>query len=72
MNANGLKWVKIGRDDYATACGRFHVARLEACDNKYANRDEWILSVKQGEGREAVDVFPLLREAKQAAEDFPK
>jgi hypothetical protein len=35
---NTLKWNKIGRDDYRSACGRFHICRLEAADNKYANK----------------------------------
>jgi hypothetical protein len=60
---NTLKWNKIGRDDYRSACGRFHICRLEAADNKYANRDEWTLI----DGGEAVDVYSLLRNAKAAA-----
>lgn len=65
-NSTGIKWVKIGRDDYRSSCGRWHIVRLEAADNRYNAKDEWILA----DGREAVDVFPRLRDAKAEAEEL--
>lgn len=62
-----MKWNKLSRDDYKSECGRFKIVRMDACDNKYNNRDEWILAVRQNDQWEAVDVFPLLRDAKNAA-----
>ena len=69
-DAPALVWEKIGRDDYATVCGRFHVARLEAADNKYTGRDEWILSERRGDTREGVDVYATLAQAKEVAAEI--
>lgn len=62
----GIKWVKLGRDDYKSSCGRWKIVRLEADMNRYNAKDEWILA----DGNDAVDVFPLLREAKAEAEEL--
>lgn len=69
-DAPAVVWVKLGFDDYESACGRFQIARLEACDNKYTRRDEWILSEKIGEVREGVDVYSTLAAAKEAAAEI--
>lgn len=64
--STGIKWVKIGRDDYKSACGRWHIVRLEADLNSYRKADEWILA----DGTDAVDVFPRLKDAKAEAEEL--
>jgi len=61
-----MKWHKLSRDYYQSSDKRFIISRLEKCDNKYANRDEWTLI----ENNEGVDVFPLLRDAKAFAEQL--
>lgn len=63
-----MRWVKIGRDDYRSECGRWHITRLPADMNRYNAHDEWILA----DGSDGVDVYSRLRDAKTAAEEFAK
>lgn len=63
-----MKWVKLGRDDYRSVCGRWRIVRLPASENRYNAHDEWILA----DGNDGVDVYSRLKDAKAAAEEFAR
>lgn len=63
-----MRWIKLGRDDYRSSCGRWHITRLPAAQNRYNAHDEWILA----DGSDGVDVYSRLRDAKAAAEEFAR
>ena len=59
-----IKWKRHG-NDYRSSDGRWTILRLRAADNVYSDRDEWTL-VDLVED-EPVDVYRLLRDAKERA-----
>lgn len=68
-DSKAIIWKRTPSGDYTSACGTFVINKLEAWENEYANRDEWILGFYEFEySMIAVDVYPLLRDAKAEAQ----